>query len=50
VVGLPLFETGVLLERCGVALFDDAPRRREDDRRSAGRAAPRQGAGDARTA
>jgi septum formation protein len=50
VVGLPLFETGVLLERCGVALFDDAPRRREDDRRSAGRAAPRQGSGDARTA
>jgi septum formation protein len=49
VVGLPLFETAVLLERCGVALFDDVALPREGERRSAGRTEAHVGAGDART-
>lgn len=51
VVGLPLFETAALLERCGVALWTsappDAPPRPRKDRRAAGRADTRPGATDA---
>jgi septum formation protein len=50
VVGLPLFETAALLERCGVALWGDAPPQPRKDRRSAARLDVLPGAGDARTA
>jgi septum formation protein len=49
VVGLPLFETAALLERCGVALWDDARPPRKD-RRAAGRVDVLPGGSDARTA
>jgi septum formation protein len=53
VVGLPLFETAALLERCGVALWtppaDSLPRSAKS-RRASGRAGTRPGATDARTA
>jgi septum formation protein len=50
VVGLPLFETAMLLERCGVELWGDAAPAPRKDRRTAGRAEAEHGAGDARTA
>jgi septum formation protein len=50
VVGLPLFETAALLERCGVKLWNDSRARSRADRRTAGRVAVRPGGGDARTA
>jgi septum formation protein len=50
VVGLPLFETSALLERCGVPLWSDEPPSGHRDRRAAGRVDTPPGAGDARTA
>ena len=51
VVGLPLFETSALLERCGVPLWsDEPPPKRRRDRRTAGRVDKLPGTGDARTA
>jgi septum formation protein len=50
VVGLPLFETAALLERCGVALWGDAPPQRRKERRAAGRVDGLPGGSDARTA
>jgi septum formation protein len=50
VVGLPLFETATLLERCGVALWDGSPGRPRTERRAAGRVAVPRDGGDARSA
>jgi septum formation protein len=48
VVGLPLFETAALLERCGVPLWSDESTTQRD-RRTAGRVDTLPGADDART-
>jgi septum formation protein len=48
VMGLPLFETAALLERCGMDLWADADRAARNERRTAGRVDARRGEPDAR--